>query len=40
MKDNISKRKAQEEMLRNDEQDKWNEKNTNVKEITEEMNNE
>ena len=36
MINNISKGKAQEENLRKDEQDKQNENNTNVKEITEE----
>ena len=37
---NISKRKAQEEILKKDKKDKYNEKNINVKEIIEELNNE
>ena len=37
MINNTSKGKAQEENLRKNEQDKGNEKNTNVKEIIEEM---
>ena len=39
MINNISKGKALEENLRKDEQDKQNEKNTNIKEIIEEMKN-